>query len=175
MEPSRITPAIIIWQNTLKEVPLIEFGTNGRGVDGYLENWHQKLKDVVGYKWANSKNLFQTQLMGHFFSFSIHYHPQILPKKNFHWKVNIWDMTGSNSILEISFPSIDVATDLMPNDIWLDIISHCEDFINGKQDCSGCKKQMYQKEIAGKYYAGVYCGTCWENKYKKIEAADNYE
>lgn len=40
--------------------------------------------------------------------------------------------------------------------------------------CSGCGEDIKEEDVAGNYFAGRYCKNCWETKYKKIEASENY-
>ena len=83
-------------------------------------------------------------------------------------------MTGSNTVGVYTFPSVNVEADLMPQEIYRQIMDDCEDFVRGKQNCSGCNKKINKSEIAGQYFAGRYCSHCWEAKYKAIEANETY-
>ena len=47
--------------------------------------------------------------------------------------------------------------------------------INGKINCSDCGKILDEKEVAGRYFAGLYCKDCWERTWKEIEAKENYD
>ena len=46
---------------------------------------------------------------------------------------------------------------------------------NGIVECSDCEKKIKINEIAGRYFAGIYCKDCWENKWQAIEAKETYE
>ena len=41
--------------------------------------------------------------------------------------------------------------------------------------CSDCGKPLPDGKYAGRYFAGVYCEDCWEEKWRAIEAAEDYE
>ena len=47
--------------------------------------------------------------------------------------------------------------------------------IEGKIKCSDCGKLINEKEIAGRYFAGLYCKDCWERTWKEIEAKETYD
>ena len=47
--------------------------------------------------------------------------------------------------------------------------------IEGKINCSDCGKLINEKEIAGRYFAGLYCKDCWERTWKEIEAKETYD
>ena len=49
-----------------------------------------------------------------------------------------------------------------------------DNFENHIINCCECGKEIAFSEIAGKYFAGVYCKDCWENKWKEIEAKEDY-
>jgi formamidopyrimidine-DNA glycosylase len=51
----------------------------------------------------------------------------------------------------------------------------CEDYGRGYVRCSDCETKIKTSEIAGRYFAGVYCKDCWDGKWKAIEAKENYE
>lgn len=56
---------------------------------------------------------------------------------------------------------------------WIENIT--KEYCDGDIHCSSCGQQIKQKEIAGRYFAGIYCKDCWESKYKDIEAKETYE
>jgi len=55
------------------------------------------------------------------------------------------------------------------------ILKTTEEFINGIIHCSSCGKEINVSEIAGNYFAGVYCQKCWDTKYKELEANESYD
>lgn len=51
------------------------------------------------------------------------------------------------------------------------------DLLNGIIHCSDCGKPMDRNEVKGykrHYFAGAYCQTCWDSKWKAIEARETY-
>ena len=59
----------------------------------------------------------------------------------------------------------------MPDYEHISVVEYCVKKVN----CSACDKEITYNEIAGRYFAGIYCKECWENKYKEIEAKETYE
>ena len=53
--------------------------------------------------------------------------------------------------------------------------TYYEDYSHEIIRCSDCEVAMSKDEIAGRYFAGVYCSDCWERKWKAIEAAETYD
>lgn len=47
-------------------------------------------------------------------------------------------------------------------------------YTEGYIRCSGCGKWIKQKDIAGRFFAGVYCDECWEREWKERERQENY-
>lgn len=41
--------------------------------------------------------------------------------------------------------------------------------------CSDCGRPVQRSAIAGNFFAGQYCNTCWHTKWKFINAAENYD
>lgn len=64
-----------------------------------------------------------------------------------------------------------VSIDCMPQ-IITDVII---DWLNGYVHCSDCDTRIKKSDIAGGYFAGVYCQKCWNGKWKEIEAQENYD
>jgi len=91
------------------------------------------------------------------------------------WDVNVWDETGNTTVIAFRFPIQDMQTDTLPTREFQRIITACENYRKGTGSCSACKTELKLTEIAGRYFAGIYCTKCWETKYRAIEAAETYE
>lgn len=48
-------------------------------------------------------------------------------------------------------------------------------YSQGIVECSDCGKEIKKDEIAGRYFAGIYCSECWNSKWKYIEARETYD
>ena len=69
-----------------------------------------------------------------------------------------------------------IDVNLWPSDEFVEWIEDTtERYCIEKVNCSACGKEITYNEITGRYFAGVYCKDCWENKYKEIEAKETYE
>lgn len=85
---------------------------------------------------------------------------------------DLWADGGATHLLSLSVKgSEEVPT---PEEV-REIINTIQDYCEGKICCSDCGRQICIDEIAGKYFAGVYCKDCWESKWKAIEARETYD
>ena len=55
---------------------------------------------------------------------------------------------------------------------WIEKVT--EEYCKGIVHCSDCGREIHKNEIAGRYFAGIYCKNCWEGKWKAIEAREDY-
>ena len=55
------------------------------------------------------------------------------------------------------------------------IYDSIKNYLDGFINCDGCGKLINKKDIAGYFFAGVYCKDCWERYYKKRAEEENYE
>ena len=86
-------------------------------------------------------------------------------------KFFVWCDNGSTSIGDY-----EIEYDNTPSDEFIEwlktTLNNC---IEGKICCSDCGKQITKAQIAGRYFAGVYCKDCWEREWKAIEAKETYD
>ena len=89
-------------------------------------------------------------------------------------KINLWANSGRVSlghklVVEATEDKsvVQVATDLAVN--------RFNDWLNGFVRCCDCGKLITREDVAGSYFAGVYCTDCWEGKWKAIEANETYD
>ena len=50
-----------------------------------------------------------------------------------------------------------------------------DNYNNNIIKCSECQQKINKDDVAGQYYAGVYCDKCWHNKWQNIASMDNYD
>lgn len=168
MEGTKFVLAMIYHQSVLTQIPLIEFDLNNTNEASHRwwEKRFNKLRNRENY--LDGHRMIRLTMRGYLHCFSIH------PSKT-EWEICIWDETGNTTVINIKFPLIDRETDKMSNEIYNKIIAACENFRRGTGICSCCKQELKLENIAGRYFAGIYCSHCWETKYKAIEAAETYE
>lgn len=157
---------IVINQYEINEHPLIWMETNNR-TEGSLISIENKLKEIIGYRYAN-QHIRWSNIYGDEFTFYV-------CKGDDNWTITVWDYKGSTTICHIFQKIVDDVTDKLSGKNLNLIQGYTEDFSRGIVPCSNCKKKIKKEEIAGRYFAGVYCKECWENKYKAIEARENYD
>lgn len=56
---------------------------------------------------------------------------------------------------------------------WIDEITKL--YCDGTIRCSNCGKPIRMEEIAGRFFAGVYCSECWEGGIKQQAARETYD
>ena len=86
--------------------------------------------------------------------------------------LNMWNRTGGTSLLSKTF--VAGMLEPIPADVRKAMSKAAKEYARGIVHCSACRKEMQQKDIAGRYFAGVYCADCWERTYKAIEAKETY-
>ncbi|KKM19434.1 hypothetical protein LCGC14_1655700 [marine sediment metagenome] len=173
------TPVILLSINSLRKLFLIDIDSNNK--ESAYTVIRKQLKDIFNYRWDNS-------ILGITDGYGVQYTMSIYTIKNKHgcnWSINFWDQTGSNSIYEFDKEYISDA-DMLTSDEIMTIKKHLEDFTKGIKKCNGCGTSIptsryiaydldkHKKKYGGQYFAARYCIDCWENKYKAIEAAENY-
>lgn len=50
-----------------------------------------------------------------------------------------------------------------------------EKYIEGIVHCSDCGREIKKDEIAGRYFAGIYCKECWDREWAEREARETYD
>jgi hypothetical protein len=170
---AKLVPAIIIHQQLLLDFPLWTFDNNNRG-DNSIRFYEDAMKIAIGYKYANSHKLLKITYGGHLFAFMVSYHTQERPEKFYYWDITVWNETGGTTLGNFKIKSINKETDKLEYKDLEVIIDVCRKYVQGVVKCSACKTEIKKEEIAGRYFAGIYCKTCWETKYKAIEARETY-
>lgn len=165
---TKITPALIIHVNTLRDVSLWQL------IGGHkdLEYYEDIFKEVVNFSWGNSHQYFSNN--GTLFSFHLSY-----------TGITVWDSAGMRTIFKATWE--DGYTDgdklygrnnadfKMPANVHKEMVEACYDYMAGKIRCSKCEAKTLRHEIAGTFYAGQYCSTCWEGGVKQQAAKENYD
>ncbi|MHA2263571.1 MAG: hypothetical protein ACXAEN_14340 [Candidatus Thorarchaeota archaeon] len=86
--------------------------------------------------------------------------------------LSMWNGSGGTSLLSKTF-----VCDMMepiPEDVRKAMAQAAKEYAKGIVHCSHCEKEIQKSDIAGRYFAGVYCTDCWERTYKAIEARETY-
>lgn len=82
-------------------------------------------------------------------------------------ELSIWAKDGVVSLFSDKVANISHCTD-----ITFDAINN---WLSGYIKCSDCGELIRIEDIAGNYFAGMYCKHCWETKWKAIEARETYD
>ena len=85
--------------------------------------------------------------------------------------INLWNSSGGTSLgFATLSDNLSVRKEQLQN-----IIKKLEKFSNGIIECGLCGKDMnYQENLSHRYFAGLYCQTCWNDEMKEIESKENY-
>jgi hypothetical protein len=170
---------IIINVRHLEKIPLGDLDmNNGEGVFTKIRK-HMKL--VTNYGFDNGI-LALSNIYGYIFSFNV---AKCSSKNGDYWSINAWDQVGTHNLYSFHMPYIN-DEDFIPASELQRLKKSIEEFTEGKSYCSDCKKSMpasrkirfdeknHETHYGGQYFAGHYCNNCWENKWKAIEAKENY-
>ena len=94
----------------------------------------------------------------------------LLTKNGDTYQFNLWDDTGSNSLLAFNTKNKQLSGEEIRQ-----IEKVMSNYQRGIINCSDCGKEIEKHEIAGRYFAGRYCKVCWEGKWRAIEAKETYD
>ena len=163
-----ITPAIIINYQTLGKTSIWQLTESAKSLS-YYENI---FKEIVNFSWGNSSQYF-SNCNGMLFSFR-------LSQTN----IIVWD-TKSKQVFEANFPdefkpktfpedcpNYDA---IMPKAVFDAMIEAVDLYAAGKIKCSKCATLLFFNEVAGTFYAGSYCGDCWEGGVRQQELREKYD
>ena len=152
-------------QRQILNTPLWYLDTNNR--EGVYATF-QKIKEMTNYKFDNT-HLKWSNIYGELFTINIHY-----SKYDYTWEISIWDSSGSIALETLNQIVENKTQDVISKQNYDSLRHVTERFSNGYLKCSGCGKEIEIQDIAGSYFAGRYCTTCWEDTYREIEAKETY-
>ena len=170
---------LILTIHDLRKLPMTWYSQERKAIE-------RKLKEAVESKWDNNRLMFEQWDL---YSLSIRRVPALPGSpavksapgtvtfdennqaKNL-FNVNVWDSSGNAALGSWTFTQN--PNKPMNEDIQREIKDVCSLYYNGQIHCSECGKLIELNDIAGSYFAGRYCKTCWETKWKAREAAENY-
>jgi len=139
-----------------------------------LETIRKELKKVSGYTYDNSHFRF-SDICGTEFSFQIRERSRWDDKeRKFNgigvFDLSVWDYSGGTSIFEGVIPENN------RKEFIKKVMGFADRWTRGEKQCDGCGKWIsYKENQSHRYFAGIYCTECWENKWKDIEERENYE
>jgi hypothetical protein len=163
-----------IQQDEVMEKPLKWFHNNNDEEDSYTSICKQ-FKVITKYTFDNSF-LFWSNIYGELFSFMVSHQketPQLKGEKI--WRITLWDQLGSTTIASLQQDLVNYDTDILSVENYRILCQLSEDFTRGLVNCSDCKTQIKKNEAGGRYFAGIYCHSCWDRKWKAIEAKETYD
>jgi hypothetical protein len=131
-----------------------------------LEALRKYLKAAVGYYW--DMNVFRfSDIYGHEYSFGVCLGAGKQLGKD---TVTIFSATGSHNL----------GTFLIEPGVTKKLLKIAEKYTEGFCACSLCGEMIKKVDIAGSYFGGCYCVSCWETGYqghesmKAVEARESY-
>jgi len=86
--------------------------------------------------------------------------------------LSMWNRSGGTSLFQKTF--VCDMLEPIPENVRKEMAQAAKEYVKGVVHCSGCEKEVQRDEIAGRYFAGVYCTDCWESTYRAIEAKETY-
>lgn len=155
------TPALILHQHTIQYCNLYDLLEK-------MGEMRKIIKDAVGYKWDNHHFYIKSFIGGRLFSFLLH-------ENSTTFTLSIWDSSGNRALGTITVNKADLQDGKMPKESYTLLENLLNMYVSGNIACSKCGKIIKQEDIAGRYFAGVYCTDCWEGGVKEQERRQNYD
>lgn len=181
---------IAIPLKALETLPVREFGKP-------MKEKFIALKVITGYEFDDAKLLITSE--GDWFSLSVHRECGIGLQSIKHkelqkafgarvdlnkvYKITLWDYRGVEGLYADEFVIESYDKPIPPT-----IARNVKDVMNlysrGKILCADCERIIARSEIAGHFFAGVYCAACWlgrtgkhkgEGGWQAVEARETYE
>lgn len=91
------------------------------------------------------------------------------------YTIAVWDKDTTCSVCYIHQQFRYMMNEYINDTTYTTILDACNNFSNNIIECTACRTKININDIAGQYFSGRYCNTCWETTYKKIELTENYE
>lgn len=135
-----------------------------------FEEIRKQFKKITGYTYDN-KDQRISNIYGDEFSFMITQHVGFKEKNEA--EINIWNSSGYDHLFRKVVKFDD--QNKIDRDSKKEIIERMDEYSKGEIHCSDCQKIMKRQDVAGRYFAGLYCTDCWERKWKAIEAKETYD
>lgn len=153
-----------IWQKVRLIMPVEMFVAMSKSsvtfteLEQSLEEWQEWRNKTLQTNIGN-----QTQFLScknNLFAFSVY--------KN---EFCVWNESGSISVLHCS-----IDNNSAPSKHFIDqLYEKLNNYNDGIYHCSDCGVSITKNDIAGRYFAGIYCKNCWNREWKTVEAAETYD
>jgi hypothetical protein len=134
-------------------------------VEAILNDFDRHVRDSLGCYYSNSV-LQISNLYGDLFA----YHLMVRDKARKEWTLMLW---GKHQALGKWFLNEEDITNNWQ--VIREALKATEEFSLGVIPCSECSTKIKTHEVAGRWFAGVYCKECWEGGIKQQEAKQNYD
>lgn len=152
-----------LWSEIIMQLPLRIFAVMKREkvpfkeLEKIKDNWIKFRNEQFGSDVANNSE--QLEYKTYSFKFGI-YGTQFV----------LWDKDsrclGSFSVEEKNPPTEEFIK-------WIN--ETVEKYTEGIVHCSDCGREIKKNEIAGRYFAGIYCKECWDREWAEREARETYD
>lgn len=163
---------IHIPQHDIQRYPLHYFELNNK--DGLSKKNNQMYEILKDKPYNTSASMLWSDGYGNLRIIMIVYSQktQYGPER---FTITMWDEKGGTTLCVINQLVINKETDILNNENYKILSQKSEMWMNGKMNCSKCGCEIdYKENFHHRYFAGIYCQTCWEGGMKQIEAQENY-
>lgn len=152
-----------LWSEIIMQLPLRIFAVMKQEKVSFIElqnirdNWVEFRNEQFGSDVINNTELLEYK--DYFFKFGIYNN-----------EFTIWD--NDDKFLG----SFCIKIENPPTEGFIKWINRIvEEYIAGIVHCSDCGREIKKNEIAGRYFAGVYCKECWDREWAEREARETYD
>jgi len=126
-----------------------------------IEDLRKSVSESINYKWANSHHHMKTS-RGKIVAFQASNNKDGV-------SFNMWT-TNSESLGGCGMGSGKRAWEIRIKELF----ARLDLYDAGQAHCSDCQEVMDMKLMGGRYFGGIYCQSCWDNKWKAVEAKETY-
>lgn len=160
--------AIVIKQSELTKIHLCDMETNETQPTSFYPSF-KAMKTLVNNPYDEQNKLWISPSNN---VFSLHVR---LPKNSKQWHITMFTPNGLTHVKMLYQRKLHYLTDILTPRIYNKMVQEAEMYDKGFIRCSQCREYIRRRSIAGGFYAGVYCESCWEGSVKERAACENYD
>lgn len=163
---------IHIPQHEIQQSPLNYFELNNK--DGLSKKNNQMYEILKDKKYNTSPSILWSDSYGNLRTIMIVYSKTTQYGVE-RFNITMWDEKGGTTLCNINQPIINKEIDILSNENYKILSEKSIMWMNGKMNCSKCKCEIdYKENSRHRYFAGIYCQSCWDGGMKQIEAQETY-
>lgn len=129
-----------------------------------IEDLRKVTGEAMNYKWANTHYHMWTPYRRHLVAFAMHNNKDGI-------SFNVW--TTNSEAIGSCYQAKGISQEEWKERV-KEVFGRVRLLDEGKAHCSDCGEIMVLHESGGRYFAGIYCQSCWDREWKAVEARESY-